>query len=347
VVKRILVVLDGAPEPVQPWPTSFEAAATPALDAMCAEGEVGRLHTTPDGLAPGSETGLPVLLGAEQREPAGRGWIEAAAADVPVAPGLGAWRLDLLRPDGRRASEHEARRLVPLLSARLAQHRIIALRGHRLLAVGAERPRVKRCSGFNVVVWPDGKRLPPSDALRRTTLVCGPGAAAGIGRLLGARVVVPDGATGDTDSLLGAKTAAALRARGDSDEVVVHVGAPDEAAHRGEREAKRRAIEAADQRVVAPLHAAVRRTGGLIAVTADHGTCPWTGRHDAEPVPYVLAGSAVAARGPRRLTERAVAAEPIAATPWGGRSAGLAATGSRDAAVMRAVAAAPGGEAAA
>jgi 2,3-bisphosphoglycerate-independent phosphoglycerate mutase len=314
-MKRILVVLDGAPEPVQPWPTSLEAAATPALDALCAVGDVGRLRTTPEGRAPGSETGLPVLLGATPDEPPGRGWIEACAAGVTVPAGLGAWRLDVHRRDGSRASEHEVRLVVPLLRARLPRHRIAALRGHRLLAVGARLPRLESCAGYDIAVWTDGARLAPVDSLSRTTLICGPGAAAGIGRLLGSRVVVPDGATGDTDSHLGAKTAAALGALADGD-VVVHVGAPDEAAHRGERDAKRRAIEAADHDVVAPLRAAARKAGAMLAVTSDHGTCPWTGRHDAQPVPFVVAGPERAARGPLRLTERAVADEPVAAAPW-------------------------------
>jgi 2,3-bisphosphoglycerate-independent phosphoglycerate mutase len=305
--RRILVILDGAPEPVQPWPTTLEAAATPALDALCVAGEVGRVATTPEHHAPGSETGIPAILGA--LPPAGqvaRGPVEAAAAGVVVPAGMGAWRLDVRHRSGARATDHEVHLLWPLLRSHLPRHCVMPLRGHRVLALGPRRPVLRRCAGMDITVWADGARLTPAlDA--STTMVCGPGAAAGIGRLLGARVIVPDETTGDVDTDLDAKAVAALHALERGGDVVVHVGAADEAAHRGERDAKRLAIEAVDTRVIAPLRTAARAAGATIAVTSDHGTCPWTGRHDPAPVPYVLAGPGVTARGPRRLTERAVA----------------------------------------
>jgi len=217
-VRRILVVLDGAPEPLpdRGWPTTLEAARTPALDALCAGGAVRRLATTPPGLDPGSETGLPSLLGAAPRAPVARGPIEAAANGIAPAPGEGAWRLDLRRPGGERASAAEARLLVPLVAALLPCHAVAHLRGHRLLATGPRRPVVHAVAGLDVQVWPDGAPLAPVlDG--RTTMVCGPGAAAGIGRLLGARVTVPDGATGDVDTDLAAKADAAVRALAEGD----------------------------------------------------------------------------------------------------------------------------------
>lgn len=312
---RILVILDGAPEPLRPWPTTLERADTPVLDRLCAAGEVGRLRTTPDGCPPGSETGLPVLLGARVDEPVGRGPLEAAAAGVEVAEGMGAWRLDLRHPDGRRVSDREARRLWPLLRRRLPRHRIRPLRGHRLLAVGAQPPVLRRCAGLDVTVWPDGARLRPVLA-RPTTMVCGPGAASGIGRLLGARVETPEWATGDADTDLDAKAAYALRALERGDDVVVHVGGADETAHRRERDAKRSVLEAADARLIGPLATAARASGATLAVTSDHGTCPWTGHHHAAPVPYVAAGPGIAARGPMRLSERAVRHAAVLDAPW-------------------------------
>jgi len=325
VVSRILVILDGAPEPVRARPTSLEAAATPELDALCAEGTVIRLRTTPAGFAPGSETGVPVLLGAEPEAPLGRGPIEAAAAGVSVSEGHRAWRLDLLHRDGRRTSGEEVRRVASVLRGELPRHRVVPLRGHRVLVVGATRPGVRRCGGLEVVVWPDGSTLAPTlgdagpglDASGRpVTLVCGPGAAAGIGRLLGARVVVPRTATGDVDSDLDAKASAALLALRRGDDVVIHLGAPDEAAHRLNPEAKRAAIEDADARMVAPLRRAAQAVGATLAVTSDHGTCPWTGDHDADPVPLVVAGPDVPAAGAGRLTERAVAEAPVEDAPF-------------------------------
>jgi 2,3-bisphosphoglycerate-independent phosphoglycerate mutase len=331
VVSRILVILDGAPEPLRAGPTSLEAAATPALDALCAEGTAARLRTTPDGFAPGSETGVPVLLGAEPEAPLGRGPIEAAAAGIAIPEAHGAWRLDLLHDDGRRASDDEVRGRVPALRGQLSRHEVVPLRGHRVLVVGPTSPDLRRCEGLDVVVWPDGATLAPTlgpdgpDAVggpgldasgRPVTLVSGPGAAAGIGRLLGARVLIPNTATGDLDTDLDAKASAALLALGRGDDVVVHVGAPDEAAHRLDPEAKRAAIEDADARIVAPLRRAARAVGATLAVTSDHGTCPRTGRHDAAPVPLLVAGPDVPACGPRRLTERAVADAPVEHAPF-------------------------------
>jgi 2,3-bisphosphoglycerate-independent phosphoglycerate mutase len=312
VSRRVLVILDGAPEPVQPWPTTLEAAYTPTLDAISTSGHVGRVVTTPPGFEPGSETGIPALLGGLPSRPVGRGPVEAAAAGIDTGSGTSAWRLDIRHPSGRRATSHEVLLLWPLLRNHLPLHCVMPLREHRVLALGTKRPTLTRCAEMHVHVWPDGARLNATlDA--GTTLVCGPGAVAGIGRLLGADVVVPDGATGDTDTDLSAKAAAALRALDAGHDVVVHVGATDEAAHRGERDAKRAALETIDARLLAPLRTAARAAGADLAVTADHGTCPWTGRHDAQPTPFAIEGPGILAAGPRAFTERAVAHVPALA----------------------------------
>ena len=76
--------------------------------------------------------------------------------------------------------------------------------------------------------------------------------------------------------------------------VHVHTKAPDEAAHRGDPEAKAAVIEALD-RGLSPLVEAVRSTGDLLAVvTADHSTpCGTPLIHSGETVPVVLAGPTV------------------------------------------------------
>lgn len=271
-VGEILVIPDGAAEPVRPGePTSLERARTPALDDLCRRGAVRAVATTPPGLRPGSETGIPTLLGAPPSEPVSRGLVEAAAAGIDVPAGARAWRCDAPRGYGVRH-----------------------LRGHRMLVVGPERP--------SMTVWDDGAPLPRVlDA--STVVVCGPGAAAGCGRLLGARVVIPPGATGAVVTDLGAKAVAALTALGEgARRVVVHVAAPDEAAHERDPDAKVAAIEAIDALVIAPLAA----TGARIAVCPDHGADPHTGEHDGAPVPGVWAGAGIEPSGPDRLTERAL-----------------------------------------
>jgi 2,3-bisphosphoglycerate-independent phosphoglycerate mutase len=315
--RRILVILDGAAEPVWPWASTLEEAHVPALDALCARGAVARVVTTPAGLAPGSETGIPTLLGAPPAEPVARGAVEAAAAGVEAPPGTAAWRVDLHHPDGRRALTAEALLLRAELRSALPHHDVTHLRGHRYLAVGARRPVLEVLGGVAVHVWEDGV-VPERVLDHRTVIVAAPGAAAGCGRLMGARVVMSPGATGDVGSDLVAKTRAALAALREPDvrTVVVHVGGADEAAHHQDRLGKRAMIEAADADVVGPLARAAREAGAVIAVTSDHATCVETGRHDAEPVPLVVAGPGVAPSGPVRLHERLVARGPVWDAPF-------------------------------
>ncbi|HMJ33434.1 MAG TPA: hypothetical protein VK501_05930 [Baekduia sp.] len=315
VTPRVLVILDGAAEPIWPWPSSLEDAQMPALDALCARGTVARVATTPAGLSPGSEVGIPTLLGAAPRGPVGRGRIEAAAAGIELPDGTSAWRIDLHHAEGRRAVTAEALLIRPELTARLADHEVTHLKGHRFLAVGTEPPEIREVAALSAHVWDDGEEL--ARALDpRTVVIAAPGAAAGCGRLLGAHVVTPASATGDVGSDLWAKTRAALAALRSAETVVVHVGGADEAAHHRDRVGKTAMLEATDQDVIRPLARAVRAAGGVLAVTSDHATCVETGRHHAEPVPLVVAGRGVGRAGAVRLHERLVTRARVWESPW-------------------------------
>jgi 2,3-bisphosphoglycerate-independent phosphoglycerate mutase len=330
-VVAVLVIPDGAAQPGEA--SALAQAHTPVLDALAAEGEVARVEVTAPHLPAGSETGIPALLGHAAAAPVGRGRVDAAAYGVRVPAGLTPWRADVLRADGTRASALDARALAATLGPDA-----IWTRGHRLVLVApdGQRPRseaaphgrdgdglaaVSSARGpdgeeLRVVVWDDGATLPRTLGLD-TAVVAGPGAAAGCARLLGADVLVPETATGDVDTDLAAKARAARAAimRG-AMRVVVHVGGPDEAAHRGDRAAKRAALEALDGALLAPLRAAVAAVGGTLAVCPDHHTDPATGAHGGDPVPALRWGAAIAAAGPDRLTERAVAAAPLHGADW-------------------------------
>jgi 2,3-bisphosphoglycerate-independent phosphoglycerate mutase len=284
----VLVILDGAAEDPGRGPTSLERARMPTLDALCAEGEVRARRTIPPGLRAGSEVGIPTLLGAELSAEPSRGRIEAAARGVEIPEGLGVWRVDAPR-EGAASLAAEAARLG-----------LVPLRGHRFLFVGGAPPDL----GPPWRVWPDGPGLPRllDDS---TVVVAAAGAAAGCARMLGARAIVPDGATGDVDTDYRAKAAAALEAMGEAARVVVHVGAPDEASHRRDAAAKVRALEAIDALLLSPLRAAAARRGATLEVCPDHGTDPRTGAHLAGPVPAVRWGPGIVPSGPNRLSERA------------------------------------------
>jgi hypothetical protein len=216
------------------------------------------------------------------------------------------WRADLLYRSGKRASIRQARDACAHLGR--GAH---AVSGHRLVLVAAERPAGRRLLGLHVCVWPGGA-VPEGEVPVETVVVCARGAAAGLAKLLGARVIVPPGATGDVDADLRAKAQAAIAAMSaGAERIIVHVGAPDEAAHRRQPDAVIGALARLDCELLAPLRDAVSALAGRLAVCPDHGTDPITGRHDPAPVPAVVWGEGVEPAGPSRLTERSVRSAPV------------------------------------
>jgi 2,3-bisphosphoglycerate-independent phosphoglycerate mutase len=257
-VVAVLVILDGACDAEGTVPSSLDLAHTPALDRLADEGERSWLELLPAGVPVGSETAIAALLGWVPEGPVDRGAVEAAARGIEPAGDEHVWRVDV--SDGTQK--------------------------HRLLVIGPPPPPRIEAAG-TVKVWPDGA-VPPRILDCSTVVIGAAGAATGLGRLMGADVVVPPGATGRADSDLAAKRAAALAAleRG-AQRVVVHVGGPDEASHRLDRAAKIRAIEDADRELIGPLAQALADTGAELRVCPDHGCDPFTGAHAGGPVPCV------------------------------------------------------------
>jgi 2,3-bisphosphoglycerate-independent phosphoglycerate mutase len=343
-VVDVLVILDGASEPLRPGePTSLELAHTPTLDRLAREGRLTRVRTVAPGLVAGSEAAIPALLGWTPTAPVDRAALEAAAYGIAVRDGERAWRVDVVAwpggcnessaPGGDdsqhggvlagaqddpqhggvpaggasgRACAGAVARAAGALHGRMPDHAVHRLRGHRLLLVGpTPLPAAAHAPGLRV--WPEG--IVPPQVLGPDSVVIGArGAAVGIARLMGAATVVPDGATGLPGSDLAAKAAAALDAiAAGAGRVVVHVGGPDEAAHSRDRCAKVAAIEHADRALLVPLVEAVREAGGTLHVCPDHGCDPLTGEHDSAPVPSVRWRPGDAGSGEGRVTERAVA----------------------------------------
>jgi 2,3-bisphosphoglycerate-independent phosphoglycerate mutase len=337
----VLVILDGASEPLRAARTSLERARTPVLDSLAAEGSVMLLATVPPGLHAGSETAIPGLLGWVPEAPLDRGAIEAAAHGIEVRDGERAWRVDRRdREDAAATADALAGVLAERLPRRrgISRHRVHHLAGHRMLVVGADRPPTLGAEllgielraglfdgnfgaemlGTELFVWPRGV-IPPHVLGEDTVVIGARGAAIGIARLLGARTIVPSGATGRPGTDLAAKAAAAIDeiAAGSANRVVVHVGAPDEAAHERDTEAKVASIEAADALLLAPLAVALRACDGRLRVCPDHGCDPATGKHDRTPVPCLDWPREPWSEEPTaaRLTERAAAEAAVGADP--------------------------------
>ncbi|MDD4889268.1 MAG: cofactor-independent phosphoglycerate mutase [Phycisphaerae bacterium] len=120
----------------------------------------------------------------------------------------------------------------------------------------------------------------------------------GIAKLIGWPVIEVPGATGYLDTNYAGKGAAAIEALDHYDLVLVHVEAPDEAGHNANVRGKIEAIEAIDANIVGPLAdklASFQTSGWRILVLPDHPTPIRTRSHTDEPVPWLLAGSGIAA----------------------------------------------------
>jgi len=112
----------------------------------------------------------------------------------------------------------------------------------------------------------------------------------GIGKLIGLKKIIVEGATGELDTNYEGKVDAAISALKNDDFVAVHIEAPDECTHNGDLKGKLKAIERVDSRIVAPLVGRLKESGTdfRMLVMSDHRTLTSTRGHDSGFVPYVL-----------------------------------------------------------
>jgi len=132
----------------------------------------------------------------------------------------------------------------------------------------------------------EGKMITAVDLLR------------GIASIIGWDCIEVEGATGYTDTNYAGKGQAAIDALDHTDIVVVHVEATDEASHEGDVVAKIKALEDIDQKIVGPLHEALKSRGDYrIMVTPDHPTPVRTKTHSHGTVPFGICGTGLDADG--------------------------------------------------
>lgn len=111
----------------------------------------------------------------------------------------------------------------------------------------------------------------------------------GIGSSVGLEIVEVPGATGYLDTNYVGKAQAALKALGTHDLVFLHVEAPDEASHEGNLEAKIRAIEDLDSKVVGTIVQEMGRFDELrVLLLCDHRTSVMSRHHTPDPVPFLI-----------------------------------------------------------
>ena len=124
----------------------------------------------------------------------------------------------------------------------------------------------------------------------------------GLARMVGMDILDIPGVTDGLDNDYAAQASGALNALAAHDLIVIHVEAPDEAAHSGSIDDKIEAIHRVDSQVVSQLRSwspdSIR-----ILVMPDHATPLQTRTHVADPVPFMLWGPGFTANGAKRFTE--------------------------------------------
>ncbi len=147
----------------------------------------------------------------------------------------------------------------------------------------------------DIWLWGQGRPRPlPSLAARyglRGAVITAVDIIRGLARAAGLDLIEVPGATGYLDTNYAGKGVHAARALEDYDLIIVHVEAPDEAAHQGSAAEKIAALERTDEHVVGPLLDALqRRREWRILVAPDHVTSTRTTQHGAAPPPFAYAG---------------------------------------------------------
>lgn len=138
----------------------------------------------------------------------------------------------------------------------------------------------------------------------------------GIGLGMGMELIEVPGATGYIDTDYDAKGRAALAALDHYDVVVVHVEAPDEAAHQGMAEEKMKSLERIDEAIVGPLLEKLRAMGKYrILIAPDHATLVRTKGHHGEPPPFCYAGTGIQPGSGRSFSEREATASGLLLDP--------------------------------
>jgi len=145
------------------------------------------------------------------------------------------------------------------------------------------------------MLWPWGQgrlpQLPSFPVMHGVTaaLVAGTDTVKGMAAASGITVLDVPGATGNLDTDFAAKGRAAISALEVYDLVIVHIEAPDTAAHNGDLEGKVWSIEQIDHEIVGPVADFLRPyEQHKVLILPDHYTCLSTRGHAADPVPFLL-----------------------------------------------------------
>ncbi len=124
----------------------------------------------------------------------------------------------------------------------------------------------------------------------------------GLAKIVGMDVLDIPGVTDGPDNDYVAQVTGALNALDDHDLVVIHIEAPDEAAHAGSIDDKVVAIQVIDREVIGRLRSWWGDDLRLL-ILPDHPTPIEVRTHAADPVPFMLWGPGFTSNGAKRFTE--------------------------------------------
>jgi 2,3-bisphosphoglycerate-independent phosphoglycerate mutase len=124
----------------------------------------------------------------------------------------------------------------------------------------------------------------------------------GLARMVGMEVLDIAGVTDSLDNDYAAQASGALEALKGHDLIVIHIEAPDEAAHTGSIDDKIEAIQRVDNEVVSRLRS-WQADDLRMLILPDHPTPIKLQTHTADPVPFMLWGEGVTTNGAQRFTE--------------------------------------------
>jgi 2,3-bisphosphoglycerate-independent phosphoglycerate mutase len=125
----------------------------------------------------------------------------------------------------------------------------------------------------------------------------------GLARMAGIANLDISGVTDGMDNDFAAQMAGALCALDKHDLVIIHIEAPDEAAHGGHIDDKMKAIECVDKEVMGRIIAYEKDSLRVLALP-DHATPIEVRTHVADPVPFVLWGGGFRAVSAGAFSER-------------------------------------------
>jgi len=178
------------------------------------------------------------------------------------------------------------------------------LRGHRINIARLDRGDMPVTTIW--LFWGSGQ-VPEMPAFREVygldaALTSGVDLLKGLAKMADIEVLDIRGVTDGPDNDNAAQITGALDALGKRDLAVVHIEAPDEAAHGGMIDEKVEAIQKIDAEVIGRL--LERREDDLrVLVMPDHPTPIKLRTHSADPVPFLIWGKGVQKNGAKRFTE--------------------------------------------